>query len=195
MDEPTWDARDCVERVRQGDEDAARDLVRQLYPAVLRIVRAHLPRRTGEEDLTQSVFMKVFAKLDQFSGTVPLEHWVSPIAVNTCINELQRERVRPELRWADLSEEQEEVVRSLAADETDLPAAQNLASRELVEKLLDRLGPEDRLVITLLHLEGHTLEEIRGLTGWNTTLVRVRAFRARQKLRKHLRVLMETKSK
>lgn len=195
MDEPSWDARECVEQVRQGDEAAARDLVRQLYPAVLRIVRAHLPRRTGEEDLTQSVFMKVFAKLDQFSGTVPLEHWVSRIAVNTCINELQRERVRPELRWADLSEEQEEVVRSLAADETDLPAAQNLASRELVEKLLDRLGPEDRLVITLLHLEGHTLEEIRGLTGWNTTLVRVRAFRARQKLRKHLRVLMETKSK
>ncbi len=193
MADSCWDARACVERVRQGDEDAARELVRQLYPAVLRIVRAHRPRRMDEDDLTQNVFMKVFAKLDQFSGTVPLEHWVSRIAVNTCINELQRERVRPELRWADLSEEQEEVVRSLAADEADLPAAQNLASRELVEKLLDRLGPDDRLVITLLHLEGHTLEEIRGLTGWNTTLVRVRAFRARRKLRKHLRALMETK--
>ena len=115
--------------------------------------------------------------------------------MNTCINELQRERVRPELRWADLSEEQEEVVRSLAANEADLTAAQSLASRELVEKLLDRLGPQDRLVVTLLHLEGRTLEEIRGLTGWSTTLVRVRAFRARQKLRKHLRALMETKLK
>lgn len=195
MVEPSWDAQGCVERVRQGEEAAARDLVRHLYPVILRIVRSHLPRRTAEEDLVQNVFMKVFAKLHQFSSAVPLEHWVSRIAVNTCINELQRERVRPELRWADLSEEQEEVVRGLATNEADLTAAQSLASRELVEKLLDRLGPEDRLVVTLLHLEGRSLEEIRGLTGWSTTLVRVRAFRARQKLRKHLRALMETKLK
>lgn len=190
MDEPSWDARSCVEQVRQGNEDAARNLMQRLHPGVLKIVRAHLPRRTSEEDLVQSVFAKVFTKLDQFSGTVPLEHWVSRITVNTCINELHRERVRPELRWADLSEEQEEVVRTLTTNETDLPASQTLAARELVEKLLEKLSPPDRLVITLLHLEGRTIEEIQRATGWNRTLVKVRAFRARARMRKHLELLL-----
>jgi RNA polymerase sigma-70 factor (ECF subfamily) len=190
MDETSWDARSCVEQVRRGDEDAARDLLRRLLPGVLKIVRAHLPRRTSEEDLVQNVFVKVFTKLDQFSGTVPLEHWVSRIAVNTCINELHRERVRPELRWADLSEEQEEVVRTLATSETDLPVSQSLAARDLVDRLLEKLAPQDRLVVTLLHLEGRTLEDIQRITGWNRTLIKVRAFRARARLKKHLESLL-----
>jgi len=190
MDETQWDAQGCVERVRQGDEDAARELMQRLASLVLKIVRAHRPGRASEEDLVQSVFVKVFAKLDQFSGAVPLEHWVSRIAVNTCINELNRERARPELRWADLSEEQEEVVRTLATSEADLPASQTLAARELVEMLLEKLSASDRLVITLLHLEGRTIEEIRLITGWSRALVKVRAFRARAKLRRHLDSLL-----
>lgn len=190
MDESSWDAPTCLQRVRSGDEAAARELVQRLSPVVLKIVRAHLPRRTSEDDLVQAIFIKVFTKLDQFSGAVPIEHWVSRIAVNTCINELQRERVRPELRWADLSEDQEEVVRSLAADTEELPASQNLAARELVGKLLERLSPADRLVVTMLHLEGRTVEEIQQRTGWNRTLVKVRAFRARAKLKKYLAILM-----
>jgi len=190
MDETQWDAQGCVERVRQGDEDAARELMQRLASLVLKIVRAHRPGRASEEDLVQSVFVKVFAKLDQFSGAVPLEHWVSRIAVNTSINELNRERARPELRWADLSEEQEEVVRTLATSEADLPASQTLAARELVEMLLEKLSASDRLVITLLHLEGRTIEEIRLITGWSRALVKVRAFRARAKLRRHLDSLL-----
>jgi RNA polymerase sigma-70 factor (ECF subfamily) len=180
-----------VERVRGGDEDAARALMEHLYPLVLKLVRAHLPRRSSEEDLVQTVFMKVFTKLGQFSGAVPLEHWVSRIAVNTCFNQLQRERVRPELRLADLSEEEEQVVQALAASEDQLAVDTSHASRELVEKLLSRLKPEDRLVITLLHLEGRSVEEARQITGWSGAMVKVRAFRARQKLRKHLNTLLK----
>jgi RNA polymerase sigma factor (sigma-70 family) len=190
MADAELDVRACVESVRQGDEDAARSLMEHLYPLVLKLVRAHLPRRSSEEDLVQTVFMKVFTKLEQFSGTVPLEHWVSRIAVNTCFNQLQRERVRPELRLADLTEEEEQVVHSLAATQEDLPAGSSLASRELVEKLLVRLKPQDRLVITLLHLEGRSVEETRKATGWSATMVKVRAFRARHKLRKHLEALL-----
>jgi RNA polymerase sigma-70 factor (ECF subfamily) len=184
METEAWDANACVEQVRQGDEAAASELYDRLHPFVLRIVRAHLSRRTAEEDLVQTVFMKVFSKLDQFSGSVPFEHWVSRLAVNTCLNQLRHERVRPELRWADLSEEEERVVQALAATTDDLPAPQKLAARELVGKLLDRLGPADRLVVTLLHLEGRSVAEIRQTTGWSRPLVKVRAFRARQKMKK-----------
>src|SRR6202045_2998085 len=108
MSESGFDMQACLERGRQRDDDAARALFHHLYPLVIKVVRSHLPRRMSEEDLTQTVFMKVFANLDQYSAKAPLEHWVSRIAVNTCIKALRAEKVRPELRWADLSKEEVE---------------------------------------------------------------------------------------
>jgi RNA polymerase sigma-70 factor (ECF subfamily) len=183
-----------VDRVRQGDETAARDLLERLRPLVLKLVRSHLPRRTSEEDLVQTVFMKVFSKLDQYSGAVPLEHWVSRVAVNTCLKQIAHERIRPELLYADLSEEEEQVVQSLAATSGDLGADRHLAARDLVEKLLSNLAPEDRLILTWLHLEEKSVSQICAMTGWSSPRVRVRAFRARRQLRKRLSALMEGSS-
>ena len=193
MPEPSFDVVACVERVRQRDEDAARALFRHLYPLVARLVRSHLPRRTSPEDLVQTVFMKLFANLDRFSGAVPLEHWVSRIAINTCLNQVAAEKARPELRWADLSEEQTEALEAVTAGPEELEPLHNLAAREIVEKLLDQLAPTDRLVLTLLHLEGRTVAEVRQITGWNVPVIKVRAFRARRKLRKHFEKLMAEK--
>src|SRR6187399_3647259 len=96
------DASALVHAALQHDDEAARALVRQLYPLVAKIVRSHRAHRTDEEDLCQMIFAKVFQKLSQFSGKVPLEHWVSRIAINTCINQIHAERARPEIREADL---------------------------------------------------------------------------------------------
>src|SRR5438128_1838237 len=148
-DEPVLADADWIARVRRGDEDAARALVERLYPTVIKSVRRHLPPRTSAEDLTQAVFAKVFKNLQQFSGFVPLEHWVSRIAVNTCLNQLKHEKIRPELRWADLSEAEAAVLDSLGGTSADLPPDDNCASREVVEKLLAELNPQDRLVIHL----------------------------------------------
>src|SRR6266446_8836102 len=109
------DARALVQGALRHYDDAARQLVRRLYPFVAKMVRSHRPRRTSEEDLCQMIFIKMFQKLSQFSGKVPLEHWVSRIAVNTCLNQIAAEKVRPELRHADLSEEEQAVVENLAA--------------------------------------------------------------------------------
>ena len=184
----------CVARVRRGDEDAARTLLNHLYPLVLSIVRGHLPRRTSEDDLTQTIFIKVFSKLEQFSGTVPLEHWVSRISVNTCLNALQAEKIRPELRWADLTEEEEHVIQALDATSDDLEPGQSLAARDLTDKLLDCLKPNDRLLVNLLHVEGRSVEEVRQLTGWNVSMIKVRAFRARKRMRKHMDVLLKDRT-
>jgi RNA polymerase sigma-70 factor (ECF subfamily) len=190
MDAENWDANVCVARVRQGDESAARALLAQLHPLVLKLVRAHRPRRTDEEDLVQIVFMKVFTKLDQFSGAVPLDHWVSRIAVNTCLKAMRYERVRPEIRLSDLTEEEEQVVQRLASTQDDLPETVDAMSWELLGRLLAMLSAEDRLVVTLLNLEQKTVAEVRQVTGWSTPLVKVRAFRARQKMKRLLEQLM-----
>jgi len=185
MSDPTaFDLAGCLQRVRQRDQSAARDLVEQLYPMVIRIVRAHLPRHVAEEDLSQEIFMKMFTRLEQYQGALPFSHWVSRIAVTTCIDHLRAQKRRPEFRWADLTENEAEVLDAVLTNETDRAPDDTLAARELVDKLLGQLKPDDRLVLQLLDLEQKTVAEIRALTGWNSSLIKVRAFRARRKLQK-----------
>ena len=180
------DASALVRAALQHDDEAARALVQQLYPMVVKIVRAHRPRRTAEEDLCQMIFIRVFQKLSQYSGKVPLEHWVSRIAVNTCLNQIESERIRPELRHADLSTEEQAVIENLATSSEELAPDQRFASRQLVEHLLAALKPVERLAIDLLYLQGRSVEEIRKITGWSAALIKVRAFRARQKMKQQL---------
>ena len=178
-----FDIADCLARVRQRDEQAASDLVRELFPLVRKIVHRHLPRRTSEEDLCQMIFIKLFQNLNQYSGKVAIEHWVSRIAVNTCLNQLQSEKSRPELSWADMTEEQASLVQYVADNVSSGADLDSVVSNEVVEKLLGALNPQDRLVINLIHLEGYSIQEVKQMTGWNTALVKIRAFRARRKLK------------
>ena len=183
-DDQSFDLAGCLDRVRQRDQTAARELVEHLHPLVIRIVRSHLPRRVAEEDLSQEIFMKMFTRLAQYQGAVPFPHWVSRIAVTTCIDHLRAQKRRPEFRWADLSESEADVLDAVMTNENDVAANDSFAAHELVHKLLDQLKPDDRLVIQFLDLEQKTIAEICALTGWNTSRVKVRAFRARRKLRK-----------
>jgi RNA polymerase sigma factor (sigma-70 family) len=181
-----FDSGQCLERVRQHDQDAAAALVEGLYPLVIRIVRNHWARQSDEEDLAQEIFLKLFSRLDQYEarGGIPLEHWVSRLAVRTCLDALRAKRRRPEVRIGDLPEEQQVWLDYLTAEEGAPPHSAAGSARELVGKLLSQLPPEDRLVITLLDLEEKSVKQISELTGWSQSLVKVRAFRARRKLRK-----------
>lgn len=176
---------DCLARVRRQDQDAARSLVEYLYPTVIRIVRGNLPRRAAEEDLAQDIFLKMFAKLDQYQGKMPLEHWVSRIAVNHCLNAIRAQKVRPEWRMADLSEEQAATLDALTAGAEQAPdPSHQVAARELVEMLLEVLSPEDRVLIRMLEIDDCSIKEVQAATGWPAPYIRVRAFRARRKLNK-----------
>src|SRR5438093_1419039 len=112
--------------------------------------------------------------------------WILRIAVNTCLSQIEAEKVRPELRHADLSEEQQAVVENLASASDELAPDRQLASRQLVEHLLQLLKPVERLVIDLLYLQGRSVEEIHKITGLGTAAIKVRAFRARQKMKAQL---------
>lgn len=180
---PPFDLAGCLEGVRRRDQAAARALVDHLYPLVIRIVRAHRPRRVAEEDLAQDVFLKMFTRLEQYQGTVPFPHWVSRIAVTTCIDQLRAQKRRPEFRWADLSEGEADVAEAVMTNENDVAVNDAMAAHELVHRLLEQLKPDDQVVIRLLDLEQKSIAEIAALTGWNQSLIKVRAFRARRKLR------------
>ena len=185
---------ECLARAREGDEKAVLDIFNYMYPHVAKLVQANLPVRESAEDLIQQVCVKVVTHLDQFSGKVPLLHWVSRIAVNTCLNQIRHEKRRPEVRLADLSEDEAAVVEHLAHSPSEINASDQVASRELVEKLLDGLKPKDRLLMRLMYLEGRQLEEIANITGFNKAMIKVRVFRARAQLRKRYSLLMKESS-
>lgn len=183
-----------LQRVRECDPEAQHELVRELFPLVMKIVRGHLPRRMDPEDLAQIVFVKVFQKIEQYHGDAPFPHWVSRIAVNTCLNELRAEKARPELRWADMGEEQAEALQHVL-DRADQPSVDSMAAtRDLADRLLETLPPRDRLILTLLDLEERTVAEVSEMTGSPEAVVKVRAFRARRKLRKELERLEKNRN-
>ncbi|EDY21095.1 RNA polymerase, sigma-24 subunit, ECF subfamily [Chthoniobacter flavus Ellin428] len=177
----------CLERVRRQDGEAARALVEHLYPLVIKIVRAHRPRRMAEEDLAQEVFLKMFTRLEQYQGRegVPFEHWLSRLAVTTCLDALRAEKRRPEWRYADLADPEREWLEFFTGEAPAAAPTDAMGAREMVEKLISLLPPDDRLVITLLDLQERSIADISALTGWSVSLVKVRAFRARRKMRDH----------
>ena len=182
---------ELLARGKEGDEKAILELFHYMYPHVTKLVLANLPARESAEDLVQKVSVKVMSHLHQFSGKVPFLHWVSRIAVNTCLNQIRHEKRRPEVRLADMSEEEAAVVEHLASTTDELNASDHVASRELVDKLLATLRPDDRLLMKLMYLEGRHIDEITSLTGWNKSLIKVRAFRARAQLRRRYSLLMK----
>ena len=177
-----------IDRIKRGDKSAAETLIELMRPVVLKCVRPRLPRWSAEEDLVQSVFAKIFAKLHQFSGSVPLEHWVARVAVNTSLSQIGHEAVRPELRMSDLSEEQELVLQNRS--EVQESSGEKDYAREAVDLLLARLEPDERLIVTLLHIEQRSTQEISRLTGLSISLVKVRAFRTRHKMRRLAKKLL-----
>ncbi len=171
-----------------GDQGAACRLMESLHPQVIRIVQNHLPRGMDAEDLAQDVFVQFFKTLDRYDPARPLENWVSRLALNVCLKALRSRGRRPEWGWSDLSEGEQAVVESLL-HEPETSASHATDGSELLAKLLDALSPQDRMIMTLLHLEEKSVAEIAALTGWNATLLKVRAFRARAKMRKALDAL------
>ena len=173
---------DLLPRVRAGDNDAARELVELHHDHVRKIVLAHLPRRDAPEDLMQEVFMKAFSRLDQFRGEMPFAHWVARIAVTTCQDRLRRQRVRPEWRWADLSEDEQKFLHEMPGEVSETETTDESA-RDLLDKLIATLAPAEQSLIRWLDLEQKSIPEVCALTGWNRGVTRIRAFRARQKLK------------
>ncbi|HSI84918.1 MAG TPA: RNA polymerase sigma factor [Candidatus Methylacidiphilales bacterium] len=190
--ERTHQIQDCLARVRSGDEDAAGEMVKLLYPHIIRIVRAHLPRRVSEEDIAQDIFIKIFNRLDQYRGdSSPFEHWIARVAHNTCLDHLRIQMRRPELRYADLEEDEVEVLmneHALSGPQSS-ENSHGLAAREILEKLFATLSAEDQMVLRMLDLEEMSVAQISKKTGWNQTLIKVRAWRARRKLQATCRQL------
>lgn len=196
MEKPQQGWAELLERVRRRDAAAAEALVEALYPVVMRVLHRRMPRGSDARDLAQEVMLRILEGVPSFrGGGDSLPGWAGRIAFRTCLNEWRRRKRRPEVLWADLTEEQAAWLAGGGGGVSSSgPATDTLAARELVGLLLSQLAPEERYVIELAELEGRGADEIRELTGWSAMNLRVRRFRARRKLRQALRKLKFSRS-
>lgn len=175
----------------EHDEASASKVMTLLYPQVHRIVRNHLPRGMDIEDLEQEVFIQIFQSFHSYDFSRPVENWISRVSMNVCLKALRSKRRRPEWSLAELGFMETAALDTLLANRMDVQPKPD-DTTALLFSLLEYLTPEDRTVIVLLHLEEHSIREISDITGWNTALIKVRAFRARRRLRKLIQIPANT---
>jgi len=179
-----------LDKISCGDEDAADDLVRLLYPLVWRIVRRHLRRTADHEDVVQEIFMKLFLKLDQYQGIQPFGHWASRICVTTCCDWLRKKQARPLSSFADFTNEEVRVIEaSLQGTAPEQHAVHQDVLSGVLDKLIDRLNPDEQIAIRLLDLEETSIKDACALTGWSESKTKTTAMRARRKLRDELAMI------
>jgi RNA polymerase sigma-70 factor (ECF subfamily) len=188
--EPT-DA-ELIAAVLNGDSASFEPLITKYQPRVFATARRYARRESEVEDIVQEVFIKAFRKLNGFRGDAPFEHWLMRLAVRTCYDFLRGHQRNREMAFSELTEPETDWLERVVVQPGD--AAEDAdAARGLVDKILSRLSPAARMVITLLEIEERTVKEIAVLTGWSVPLVKVRAFRARAEMRKILKSITKEK--
>lgn len=181
---PVSDDLEIVRRVLQGEIDHFAELIARYQQHVAKITNRHVPFDHVAE-VAHDVFVRAYTSLSSFSGQTPFEHWLSGIAVRTCYD-FWRARRRDELPVSSLATEHQAWMDHVLEAESEGQFHEQIRRREAAELLqwaLGRLSAENRLVLTLVHLDGYSMREAAGLLGWTVVNVKVRAYRARQMLR------------
>lgn len=185
--EPTDDA--LVAAALTGDEDAFAALFKRHRRQVARIAGRFFSQVEQIEEIIQDSFTKAYFALGSYHGThaASFKAWLSQIAVNSCYDQLRRTQRRPPQSFIDITDtESHDLSAQLRAASTFIDVERMTVARDLAAKLLLRLSADDRLVLTLLDVEGFSVAEIAGMTGWSISKVKVRAHRARAHLRRIL---------
>lgn len=186
LDSPTHNDAELLQRIRAGALDDFAELVRRHQARVFGILRRYERDAQRVEDLAQETFLKTWRALAQFDGRAPFEHWISRIAVRTALDHLRREkRRRNEIALPDLGADALDWLRS--PDEKNEVDSRDAA--EILHRALRQLSPVDRAVITMQELQGCSVKEIAAALGVSGVAVRVRALRARAKLKRALETM------
>jgi RNA polymerase sigma-70 factor, ECF subfamily len=172
-----------VQRAQAGDEAAFREIVERYQSKVFSIIHGIVRQRNDVEDIAQQVFAKVYLSLKSFDFRSSLITWIYKITVNECFDYLRKRKVRRLVYESDLSEDEvRRVENTEPATDRQTPADSSLAQRDYVLKLLTRVSEEERMLLMLKEVEGYSVEELAERTGMNENTIKVKLFRARQKL-------------
>ena len=183
---------ELIAAVLNGNAASFEPLVEKYSPRIFATARRYARRTSEVEDLVQEIWLKAFERLNTFRSEAPFEHWLMRLAIHTCYDALRRHQRNRETTFSELTKPEEDWLDRFVS-QPDAADENAEAARQLVERVLEQLPPAARLVITLLEIEQRSTKEVSELTGWSATLVKVRAFRARAKMRKVLSKIAKEK--
>jgi len=172
-----------VRKAQAGDEAAFRDIVERYQSKVFSIIHGIVRSRNDVEDIAQQVFAKVYLSLKSFDFRSSLITWIYKITVNECFDYLRKKKVRKLVYESDLSEDEVRRVENTEPSvNRQLGQDTSLAQRDYVVKLLSKVSEEERTLLMMKEVEGYSVEELAQMTGMNENTIKVKLFRARQKL-------------
>lgn len=176
---------ELVKRVLAGDDSAYAVLVDRYRSRVFSTASRFTRNRSELDDLAQDVFIRIWKGLKTYRADAPFEHWLMTVTVRSCYDFLRKNRQRREREvlvdeapsGAGLGDGM------FAGDAADERQRRQREAWEVVQGLMEKLNEKERLVITLMELEEKSVSEVAGLTGWSESNVKVKAFRARNRMR------------
>ncbi len=183
-----------MRQAQDGDESAFAEIVRRYSPRVFSVASRFFRQRSLVEEAAQEVFLKAFTQLASFEGRGSLEGWLTRIATNTCLNMIRGSKRRPELTVSDLSAEEDDWIEQQLSDAEQPSVENNLVAADLADRVLSVLSPEDQQALLMIDGEQASIKEVAEATGWSESKVKVRAFRARKKVREAMERLLGSKT-
>jgi len=175
-----------IQRAQGGDSAAFNDLVLAYRKRTLGTIARLISRPEDVEDVAQEVFLRLYFSLDQLRTAEVFEPWLYRLTVNAAYDYLRKQRRRRESRMSDLSEQQVVLADALAGGRVDHDVRQRQQVRETVDELLGAVSEADRLLLTLKEVEGLSLKELEKIYRVKENALKVRLFRARQRVLKAL---------
>lgn len=179
--------RQLVDSSIEGSDEAFEQIFDRYKRPVAMVAAKYFRRPEQIEEIIQISFAKAFTELSRFRGQhdASLGSWLTRIAANTCLDQIRSKKRKPEALSCDLSQNETETLLDLAAC-NEQSAEDGLAVRDLSQKLLSRLADDDRALLHMLYADEMSVDEIAKLLGWSRSKVKIRAWRARNVLRRVL---------
>jgi len=175
---------ELIERARGGDDGAFSPVVQAYRKRILGTIARAIGRPEDVEDVGQEVFLRLYYSLEQLRTAEVFEPWLYRLTVNAAYDYLRRQKRRPESRMSDLSEQQVMMADAAAGGKQSAEEQRRGKAREQVEALLEQVSEEDRILLTLKEVEGLSLKELAKIYRVNENALKVRLFRARQRVLK-----------
>jgi RNA polymerase sigma-70 factor, ECF subfamily len=176
-----------IDRIKNGDKEAFSFIIKIYKMYVLKIVNRHVPYEDAEE-VAHDAFIRIYESLSQFKGTGGFRHWLAAITTRTCYDYWRRAYRTKEVPMSSLGDEHRAwLERADSETATIEDIAREAEAREVLDYALSTLSPEDRMVLTLVYMEGLSVREVADLLGFSAANVKVRSFRSRRKLQKLLK--------
>jgi RNA polymerase sigma-70 factor (ECF subfamily) len=181
-----------VRLARDGDELAFEEIVRRYSSRVFHIANRFFRQRSQVEESAQEIFLRAYTRLGDYQGRGSFEGWLTRIATSTCINQIRHNQRRPE--FIDVTAEEADWLEeklATTAGSGQRSVEDDLVAADLANKVLETLSSDDRLVLTLVDGEDFSVKEVAEMTGWSEAKVKVRAFRARRRMREAVEKLLK----